>query len=70
MTSGETPIHDPLALQERIAAWPAGVPLALDTEFVRERTYYPRLCLIQATIGGEILLVGRARDPGRRRAHA
>ncbi len=57
MTSGETPIRDPAALQERIAAWPAGAPVALDTEFVRERTYYPRLCLIQAAIGGEILLV-------------
>jgi len=56
-TSGETPIHDPSALQERIAAWPAGAPVALDTEFVRERTYYPKLCLIQATIGDEILLV-------------
>ena len=57
MTSGETPIRDPLALEERIAAWPPGAAVALDTEFVRERTYYPRLCLIQATIGGEILLV-------------
>ena len=57
MTPGETPIRDPVALQERIAAWPAGASIALDTEFVRERTYYPRLCLIQAMIGGEILLV-------------
>ncbi len=56
-TSGETPIRDPLALEERIAAWPPGAAVALDTEFVRERTYYPRLCLIQATLGGEILLV-------------
>jgi len=57
MTSGETPIRDPVALQERIDAWPAGAPVALDTEFVRERTYYPKLCLIQAAIDGEILLV-------------
>jgi ribonuclease D len=57
MTAGETPIRDPAALQDRVAAWPAGAAVAIDTEFVRERTYYPRLCLVQAAIGGEILLV-------------
>jgi len=57
MTAGQTTIRDPAALQERVAAWPAGAPVAIDTEFVRERTYFPRLCLIQAAIGGEILLV-------------
>ncbi len=79
MTVGETPIRDPAALRERVAAWPAGAPLALDTEFVRERTYYPRLCLVQAAIGGEILLVdtlaipdggalaGELADAGRRK---
>jgi len=34
-----------------------GLRWALDTEFVRERTYYPRLCLVQVAAGGEILLV-------------
>lgn len=57
MTAGDTPIRDPAELEARVAAWPAGAPLALDTEFVRERTYYPRLCLIQAAIGGDIVLV-------------
>ena len=31
--------------------------VALDTEFMRERTYYPELCLIQAAIPGEIVLI-------------
>jgi ribonuclease D len=57
MTGADTPIRDPAALAGRVGAWPAGEPLALDTEFVRERTYYPRLCLIQAAIGPDIALV-------------
>ena len=31
--------------------------LALDTEFMRERTYYPELCLIQAALPDEIVLI-------------
>jgi ribonuclease D len=57
MTPGDTPIREPAALAERVAAWPAAAAVAIDTEFVRERTYYPRLCLVQAAIGGDILLV-------------
>jgi ribonuclease D len=57
MTGGETPIREPAALAERVAAWPPGAAVAIDTEFVRERTYYPRLCLVQAAISGDILLV-------------
>ncbi|HEU4515730.1 MAG TPA: ribonuclease D, partial [Steroidobacteraceae bacterium] len=56
MSPGETPIHDPATLAVRIGSWPAGA-LALDTEFMRERTYYPKLCLVQAASGGEIVLV-------------
>jgi ribonuclease D len=57
MTAGQTPIREPATLAERVAAWPAGTPVAIDTEFVRERTYYPRLCLIQAALGGDVVLV-------------
>ncbi len=36
--------------------------LALDTEFLRERTYYPELCLIQAGLPGEIVLIDPLSD--------
>jgi ribonuclease D len=35
----------------------AGADWALDTEFIRERTYFARLCLVQIGVGGRILLV-------------
>jgi ribonuclease D len=57
MSSGETPIGDPAILSDRVGRWPAGAAIALDTEFVRERTYYPKLCLMQAACGGDIVLV-------------
>jgi ribonuclease D len=56
-TDVPAPIRDPGALRARVDAWPGRAALALDTEFVRERTYYPRLCLIQAALPGDIALV-------------
>ncbi|TKR32990.1 ribonuclease D [Luteimonas gilva] len=48
-------ISDPGTLADRIAAPPARI--GLDTEFIRERTYWPQLALVQIAIGGELLLV-------------
>ncbi|MGH8203925.1 MAG: ribonuclease D, partial [Steroidobacteraceae bacterium] len=46
-----------MTLLARAAAWPRDGSLALDTEFVRERTYYPKLCLVQLANGGDVVLV-------------
>lgn len=43
-------------LARQLAALPPG-PLAMDTEFIRERTYYARLCVIQLAAGDQLLLV-------------
>ena len=48
-------IDDPATLRSRLQDPPAWV--GLDTEFVRERTYWPQLALVQMAIGGEILLI-------------
>jgi ribonuclease D len=50
-------IGDPQRLAERAADFPPGQPIGLDTEFIRERTFYPQLALVQIAAGGRILLV-------------
>jgi ribonuclease D len=43
-------------LDEALRALPPG-PVALDTEFIREKTYYPQLALLQVAAGDRILLI-------------
>lgn len=50
-------IDSPERLQAHFAAWSTHKIVALDTEFVREKTYYPQLALVQLGVPGEILLV-------------
>ncbi len=57
-------IDTPTALRARLATLPAAI--GLDTEFIRERTYWPQLALVQVSLGegdDDILLVDPLR-PG------
>ncbi|MFT4255887.1 MAG: ribonuclease D [Pseudoxanthomonas sp.] len=48
-------IDSPAQLAQRLQSLPAWV--GLDTEFIRERTYWPQLALVQIAIDGDVLLV-------------
>lgn len=50
-------IDDPAALHNALAQW-AGQPIVgVDTEFVRESTFWPRIALVQLSVPGHVLLV-------------
>ncbi|GAC1620470.1 MAG: ribonuclease D [Nevskia sp.] len=51
MNSAVELITDPAALADRVQAWKQRPWLALDTEFLREDTYHPILCLVQVGDG-------------------
>lgn len=48
-------IKHPAELEERYRQRPTRI--GLDTEFIRERTYWPQLALVQMAVDGEILLI-------------
>lgn len=50
-------IDSDAALRSALAALPAGEPLAVDTEFMRRDSYFPRVALLQLSAGGEPLLI-------------
>ena len=50
-------IRDPEALAAAIETMLSAPVIALDTEFMRERTYYARLCLIQVAAGDDTFLI-------------
>ncbi len=48
---------EPARLDDVVASLDGASALAVDTEFMRERTYYARLCLLQLAARGRIALV-------------
>ena len=54
---GYAVIDDAGALADSLGRLDPALRWAIDTEFVRERTYHARLCLVQAAVGPELLLV-------------
>jgi ribonuclease D len=50
-------IDTPARLVEHLAGWAGHTLVALDTEFIRERTFYPQLALVQLAVPGDVVLV-------------
>jgi len=50
------------ALSHAIRRMCAEAVIAVDTEFIREKTYYPQLCLIQIAFGDEVVLIDPLSD--------
>jgi ribonuclease D len=64
----ETDVHhwiaEPDDLAARLARWNDVELLALDTEFIRERTWWPQLALVQITVPGQDALLVDPTVPG------
>lgn len=54
---GQRLVVDAAALADVVDAIAGSDPVAIDTEFVRERTYYPKLCLIQVAADGWVACI-------------
>jgi ribonuclease D len=52
-----TPITDPAMLADRLRSVTAPAAIGVDTEFLRERTYYAQLCLLQLSTGNDAFCV-------------
>ena len=50
-------IDTPERLAAHLAGWAGHTLVALDTEFIRERTFYPQLALVQLAVPGDVVLV-------------
>lgn len=50
-------IDDPAALRNTLAQWADQPVVGVDTEFVRERTFWPQVALVQLSVPGQVLLV-------------
>ncbi len=57
MTAPPPLIDDAQALRERLAPLADAAWFALDTEFIREDTYWPRLCLIQVATRDDLFCI-------------
>src|SRR5450432_3232415 len=58
-----TPITEPAMLAERLSGVMAPAAMGVDTEFLRERTYYAQLCLLQLSTDTDAFCVDTLNVP-------